>query len=312
MQFFDLPHRALFFKSPRSNDERLGEEVAQSVSFSSITKIKPSFVLVGHPDDEGVRSNHGRAGAQDGPDAIRAMLYKLTAGRDNFEPLYDLGNFIQTGTLAERQQQELTSIQTIFESKHRLISLGGGHDHAYADVGGMLKAVGKQKALVINIDAHLDMRAVVDSPNSGTAFFQLIEEFENFELIQVGIQPQANTAYYFDYAKKNKVKIYDLLDCAGQLQKVFYSIFKNVSLAKRPTFISIDMDAFSSAYAPGVSAASPIGLDPHEFLRAIPELCQKLDIRGLGFYEVAPRLDQDNQTSKLTAHLIHAFMYHLK
>lgn len=309
MQYFEIPSRALFYKSPRPNDARLGEVIDEILPFASLDKVPPGFALVGHANDEGVRANHGRLGSQQGPDSIRAMFYRLAPGRKKFPLLYDLGNFNTSGKISERQIIERACIQQIFKRKNKLISLGGGHDHAYADIGGFLKTLEKNRALVINIDAHLDVRAVVDGPNSGTAFFQLLEEFNNFDLLQIGIQPQANSLHHYEYCKKHNVKIYSLFESLGLLKKIFNSLHNGKGKFKKPVFLSIDLDVFSAAYAPGVSAASPIGLDPHELLQAMPCISSQFNVCGIGLYEVSPPLDQDNRTAKLAANILHSFLF---
>lgn len=313
MQYFEKPSRTFILKKPRPNDTHLSEIINNTLPFASLHKAPPGFVLVGHADDEGVRLNQGRVGCNQGPDAIRTMFYRLTPGQKKFPQIYDLGNFAVKGKFAERQKIELMCTQQIYKNKNKLISLGGGHDHAYVDVAGFLKCLGKKRALVINIDAHLDMRTVVDSPNSGTAFYQLREEFNNFDLVQIGIQPQTNSFYHLDYAKKRKVKVYTLIESLGKLEKIFKSLTTAVRATraqKKQVFLSIDLDAFSAAYAPGVSAPSPIGLDPHELVLAMPLITELFDIRGIGLYEVAPPLDYDNHTAKLAASILHSFLYH--
>jgi formiminoglutamase len=308
MQNFEPVSRTLFFKSPRKNDSRLGEYViaAQESALSAATS---GFVLLGYPDDEGIRRNHGRLGAKDAPDAIRSAFYKLTPGRENFPAVYDIGNLEVSGSLEDRQKKAKQSVAAIFKNGHRLLALGGGNDYAYPDVAGFLEnQSSKQKALVINIDAHFDLRSDENGPTSGTPFYQLLKEYDNFELVEIGIQPFGNSMQFFDFAKKNKVKVFNFEKTYGKL----LAVLKSLRAMKRPVFLCIDVDAFSSAYAPGASAASPIGLDPHELISAMPWVAQNMNIRGVGVYEVSPTLDRDNQTSKLAAQIVHSFLLNVK
>ena len=56
----------------------------------------------------------------------------------------------------------------------------------------------------------------------------------------------------------------------------------------RPTFLSLDIDVFSSLFAPGASQSWPMGIDPTEFIKLLDVLDKKLDVRMLGIYEVSP------------------------
>jgi formiminoglutamase len=204
----------------------------------------------------------------------------------------------------ERHESALKVIRDLQKAGHRTISLGGGHDYAYPDIAGFLE-VWKKKPLVINFDAHLDVRPDTDGPNSGSAFYRLLEKYKNFELVEVGIQPFCNSRNHRAYAEKKKVKIFDHADCHGRLLKVLAPYLKT----KRPTFVSIDIDAFSSAVAPGASASYGPGLDVNEFMAAFREMIRKLDVRGVGIYEVSPPLDFQNKTSQLAAILAHTYLH---
>ncbi|MCB0351756.1 MAG: formimidoylglutamase [Bdellovibrionales bacterium] len=296
-------------KTVYSDDSRLNELISD-YKISDIAKIVGRNVLLGHADDEGIRLNNGRAGSALAPDLIRAEFKKLTPGRADFPQIADVGNLTYQGTLAERQNQALETVKSVYLNNHRLLALGGGHDHAFSDVGGFLESFSKKKPIVINLDAHLDLRPLIKSPTSGTPFYQLIERYRPFDFYEIGIQQHSSSLAHLDYAKTNKVKVYTFLQSHGHLRTIFNGLIK---LAKnRPVFLSLDIDAFSSAYAPGASAASPIGLDPNEFLKIMPQVASKLNIQGLGIYEVSPPLDVDSKTSKLAAIFMHSFLLHAK
>jgi formiminoglutamase len=160
--------------------------------------------------------------------------------------------------------------------------------------------------LVIQVDAHLDVRPTLNGPNSGSAFYQLLEEYPKLELVQIGIQPCANSILHIAYAKSKGVKTYTFDQSRNKLE----SIFKTLTKKPRPVFLSIDIDAFSTAFAPGASASLPVGLDANEFVHRLPALVSNTNICGLGIYEVSPPLDRDGQTSKLAAQIIHTVLFH--
>jgi len=65
---------------------------------------------------------------------------------------------------------------------------------------------------------------------------------------------------------------------------------------------------FNSAYAPGVSAPQPFGLDPETVLIFIKHAFKTNKVIGLDIAEVSPRFDHDNNTAKLAAVIIYAII----
>src|SRR5437867_1737111 len=79
------------------DDPRLSDVI--EVWRGDLAALRPGrAVLIGFPQDEGVRRNHGRPGAAEGPRAIRQWLYRLTTwdalSKSDLTscPLLDAGN----------------------------------------------------------------------------------------------------------------------------------------------------------------------------------------------------------------------------
>ena len=94
---------------PRPDDPRLGEIV--EFWNGDTAALKPGRgVIVGFPQDEGVRRNQGRPGAAAAPNEIRRFLYRLTPWDGCREidlrknPPLDAGNIRIDGDLEKTQQ----------------------------------------------------------------------------------------------------------------------------------------------------------------------------------------------------------------
>jgi formiminoglutamase len=74
-------------------------------------------------------------------------------------------------------------------------------------------------------------------------------------------------------------------------------------------YTTIDLDGFSSAYAPGVSAASPVGFSPDIVLESLKVIIDSKKLISLDIAEMNPKYDGDQQTAKLAASLVH-FVLH--
>lgn len=305
----------LFFKSTKPNDSRLGEHV-QSISEFKNTTSSSSFVIAGYPDDEGIRINGGRLGASHAPDTIRKYLYKMTAPawKKTNAVVADAGNLHLDTALDVRHQSVIQKAKTALSNGHRWIGLGGGHDYGYSDGASFLDVYSKSKykPLVINFDAHLDVRDTSQGLSSGTPFYRLLSDFpeNSFEFVEIGVQSQCNSKNHYDWVVKKNAQVITHDDILlGSLTETVLERLAESLVHPRPTFLSVDIDAFSSAYAPGCSQSWSTGLEPNSFFVLLQILFERLDVRSLGIYEVSPPLDTDDRTSKLAAQIAHSFIY---
>jgi hypothetical protein len=66
--------------------------------------------------------------------------------------------------------------------------------------------------------------------------------------------------------------------------------------------LTVDLDCFAAAYAPGVSAPTPLGVGP-EAAESIRRCIASCRVRGADLAELAPALDADGRTARLAAAL---------
>lgn len=307
----------LFFSKNDPQDPRLGEK-SQSLELSQLKKqSKPGealeVYLLGYPDDEGIKLNGGRLGAAQAPDVIRRYLYRMTqphSWEKSFK-IFDLGNLQTNSPLPERHEQGSRSIESLTAANLNWLSFGGGHDYAYSDGAGFIKATSgaKQKPLVINLDAHLDVRPSTQGFNSGTAFHRLLTDFEGrFELLELGLQSQCNSRFHWQWAQSKGATLIPFENCVQHGLSAVLADSLDTS-PQRPLYLSLDIDCLSSAFAPGCSQSWATGFHVNEILESIKYLIQNFDVKGLGIYEVSPPLDLDNTTSKTAALIAHHYIF---
>ncbi|MGE0763771.1 MAG: formimidoylglutamase [Bdellovibrionales bacterium] len=303
----------LFFSSADSTDPRMGQ-MARPGQVAEVAA--QHWYLLGYPDDEGIRLNHGRPGASLAPNVIRHHLYRMTPDllQPHAQPIHDLGNLPLDLPLAERHKWAGELAALVFKKGGRWLALGGGHDYGYADGLGFLSHFQQTdvRPLLINFDSHLDVRPIDKGFNSGTPFRRLLEEFSNFDLIEIGMQSQCNAKAHLEWLKARGGHILTLNDILKSESSPRASIQKFLlphCNANRPTWISFDMDAFASAYAPGCSQSWATGLTPNDVLPTLDFICEKNQVYGLGVYETSPPFDVDDRTSRLAALLIHRLIH---
>ena len=280
------------------------------------TVTQPSFALLGFRCDEGIRRNNGRVGAAEGPTAIRQMFAKLPVQKQTFY-CFDAGNITCVDGDLESSQQALgDAVALLLKHKINPIVLGGGHEVAWGHYQGIAKAFPDKHLGIINFDAHFDMRPLL--PNlkgtSGTPFLQIAQAHNNtrdrFDYNCIGIQHAGNTRQLFDVAKSynTKVILADELH-QGQSEKCVDFIDRIID-QNEIIYLSLCLDVFASAFAPGVSAAQPLGLLPWHVIPLIRQTAASGKVICYDIAELSPRYDIDQRTAKLAANLIYEFIHH--
>ena len=296
-------HAELFYSRGDTHDPRLGESTAHSGS----TYAKAQAVILGCPQDEGVRRNGGRVGAALAPTEIRRHLYRLTTNGVESVRLFDLGDIVPQATLEQTHAVHQGVVQRLLEDGKRVITLGGGNDIAYADCAAL--ATVAPKFLAFNVDAHFDVRADAVC-NSGTPYRQLLEQhFLAPELFcEVGYQPQVNSRSYEQYLRGLGVALCSLSELleAGIPQTIELMLQNREEC--QAIFWGFDLDVVRASDAPGVSSPSPDGLTAREFCQIAEMAGEDPRTRLVEFTEVNPSHDLEARTSRLTAVAIHHYL----
>lgn len=292
--------------NPDIGNQYWHQEVAL-LDFQQIDKENIDIALLGYVCDEGVRRNLGRVGASQGPTALRERLAKLPIHFDK-KKVADIGNIICVDEDMEACQLAFAQTISNLISKNIFpIAIGGGHDMSYGHFKGIYNALDSDKTIgIINFDAHFDLRPVETKTNSGTPFNQIINEFENVEYVAIGIQRQANTKELFDIANKENIHFAVNYDCESSKEELNALKERLQPVIDRCDYlyITIDMDGFSSAYAPGVSAPSPLGFTPYFVFKMLRYLFDTNKVISCDIAELNPTLDRDNLTANLAAKLV--------
>lgn len=296
----------LFFSRHDENDPRLGDRVKTKPQVSGV-------VVLGYPDDEGVRLNGGQPGAAEGPRSIRHWLYRMTPHLERtLKPFSDVGDLNLEGDLAARHERATRVVSEFLQQGHQVLTLGGGNDYAYPDGHAFLNATaGQAKPLVINVDAHFDVRGLERGFSSGTPFYRLLESNHEFDFFEFGIQPHCNSRAHLEYVRSQGGHVLTMEEhftSGVSLLELTQRKWGELFLKKRPAFLAIDMDAFAWPYAQGTSAAWPLGISPQEFWPVLHFWLTRLDVRVMGLYEVAPRMDSTG-TPKLAAQWAHMYLH---
>ncbi|GAC14722.1 formimidoylglutamase [Aliiglaciecola lipolytica] len=276
------------------------------------TTDKTDLSILGFNCDLGVAANKGRVGAKNGPNSIRASLCSLAWHLQQIT-IKDLGNVEATKTLEAAQQAYAQQVYAALLSSQFVIGLGGGHEIALPSFLGLHKntqSKPKPKIGIINFDAHFDLRLPNPQPSSGTPFYQIAEyckqNSESFHYTCLGVAKPANTPALFERADALRVGYLLDEDCNIEAAK---SLLTPMLQEVDELYVTICLDAFSSAIAPGVSAPSSLGISLPFVVSIIRWLSQQQSSLGyawrlMDIAEMNPLFDVDSRTAKLAARLV--------
>lgn len=172
----------------------------------------------------------------------------------------------------------------------KVFSLGGDHSVTFP----IIKALHEQypKLDILHIDAHADLYHDYegDPYSHACPFARILENGFAVKLVQVGIRTL--NPHQADQAKKYKVDVHEMRNLN----------LNSIPKFENPLYISLDMDGFDPAFAPGVSHHEPGGLTP----RQVIDLIQSIDteVVGADIVEYNPDRDFQDMTAYLAAKMM--------
>ncbi|MFL9859679.1 formimidoylglutamase [Paraburkholderia madseniana] len=281
-------------------------------------------VIVGFGSDEGVRRNQGRIGAAHAPKELRRVLAGLPA-KTSMASLADAGDVVCDDGDLEGAQAELANVVSdVLASGGRPLVFGGGHEVAWGTYSGFrlhqdrvdgaradAVAAAARKLLIINFDAHFDLRQKRPA-NSGTPFDQIANDCAErgvpFNYTCFGISDLGNTASLFAHAEELGVRyVLDVDMQEPQLPQRLDDLQQLLDSAD-DVYLTIDLDVLPAATAPGVSAPAALGAP----LSVVEAMVQRVrasgKLRAADIAEYNPSLDQDKRTARAAARLAYRLL----
>lgn len=314
--------KVLSFVNQRVGESKLGEQLLTVASLAEIETSAAAFVLVGIPEDVGVRANHGIGGTKTAwQGTLKALLNMQSNSMLTGSEILLLGHFEiampeDNSIIGLRKKTAEVDalvgpvVEKILLAGKIPIVIGGGHNNAFP----LVKAlhVAKSQAVnVVNIDAHADLRNPGEGRHSGNPFStaieqHLIDQYFVFGLHQnyvhrevenkIAEQENINVCYFDDILISSET--------TDQIWKKF------TSGLNAPCGLEIDLDSIANTLS---SATSPSGFSLNEIRRIL--LNNRFNFNYLHICEGATALvdgRQDVSTGKAIAYLITDFVKALR
>jgi formiminoglutamase len=300
----------------RPNDPRLGEAVEfWRGGLPLLRSGRP--VLIGFPQDEGVCRNGGRVGAAEAPREIRRWLYRFVPfdceTNADLAALHmlDLGNVRIEGSLEDTQAALGEVVGAVLQSGAVPVILGGGHETAYGHYLGYVAAdlpVG-----IINIDAHLDVRPLINGKgHSGSPFRQIMEHathpLPGDRYVCLGAQPQSVARPHWLYAQQRGAVVRWVRRFRLTPETHVLRWAKRLAAKECQVYVSLDADVVLASDVSGVSAPNADGLFGKQGLGCARIAGQTPTVSSFDLVEINPRYDHDGQSARWAALAVWNFL----
>lgn len=310
----------------RIGETKFGEKISFIEKLEDLEKHPSKFVLIGIPEDIGVRANYGNSGTSKAWKATLGSLLNIQSNdMTNAKNVILLGEIdcdkqmkqanaisFQNNHYAE-ELGELVSqidhkvsyiIQKIIAAKKIPIIIGGGHNNSYGNLMGTSKAI-NTKVNCINLDAHTDFRSL-EHRHSGNGFSYAFEDGYLDKYFIVGLHRNYTSKAVFNTIDSNS-------------ERIKFNLFEDISVNGNLTFsealqeaerfccdknfgIELDMDSLEMM---GSSAISPNGFSVTQARIFVNYFSKMNNAKYLHICEGAPSLDIfPNQVGKTIAYLI--------
>ena len=320
----------------RSGEIKFGEKIitipkdVDVIDF--ITNSDAKFVLLGIPEDIGVRANLGRAGAAT---AYESALQSLANIQHNKfckgSNLIVLGQLNVSEEMEKAQNLDLSSKENrkeLFKLVEKLdvevshiihqicstgkipIIVGGGHNNAYGNIKGLALAKGKP-VNAVNFDAHTDFR-ILEGRHSGNGFSYAFEDGFLKKYFVFGLHENFVSKSVFNTLKEltSRVKYVTYEEVEVKREKNFETELENALnfIKNEPFGVELDLDAIPNIPS---SAMTLSGFSVDKARHFVYYLGKNQNASYFHICEGAPELDDSKNnhlTGKLIASLITDFM----
>lgn len=281
---------------------------AKVPGYNSAETPTPHAAILGIPTDEATTQHPG---ARYGPRAIREASTQFPyykRGRGYFDPergramlaeleLRDAGDVEIIPTLPQENAMRIAeAVTTLIARGIFPVCLGGDHSVTAA----ILPAFSGTPIHLTQIDAHMDFadRLAGASSTHASPMRRARELSHIRSLTQIGIRSIVSSAEDYEAARALGNRV---VTTAEVLEMPGHDWWAELS---GDAYLTVDIDAFDPAAAPGTGFAEPGGLQFRDVARLLRTLTGRLRLRGMDLVEVNPYFDSSRRTALLAARTI--------
>lgn len=192
----------------------------------------------------------------------------------------------------------------IYETKPKVVFLGGDHSISYSTVRAFLdycENSGKKPCLIV-FDAHPDCMEPLKEPTHEEWLRKVVEEgFPAENILLVGIRNSWESE--IEFIKEKKIRTLSINSILLNIEDSCDAIMEFSN--GKELYVSIDIDVIDPAFAPATGYSNEVGgLTSREFLYLISRINKIKNLRALDLVEINPEKDSDGKTVKLGAKIL--------
>lgn len=280
------------------NFDYKANQFANSIDFyetQDLTDYKIAIIGVGEE-----RNAYNNFGCSLAPNNVRKYLYRLTS-LNGTSKIIDLGN-LKVGDTTQDTYFALSSIlEDLIKNNILPIIIGGSQDLTYANFLAYKNL--EQTINLVTIDSKFDLGVPDEDLNSQNFLTKIILHQPNylFNYSNIGYQ-----SYFIDKEENDLMnKLFFDTYRLGQVQK---NIEEVEPIVRNADILSFDISAIRQSEAPGNSNASPNGFYGEQACQISRYAGLSDKLTSIGFYELNPEEDKNDQTSHSVAQMIWYFI----
>jgi formimidoylglutamase len=247
------------------------------------------------------------------PEAIRRALTRYSTWIDNGDDLRhlaarDLGDSAISELRPEQALNPLASaVRSAVMEAQAVVVLGGDNSVTRPGVRGLDEQL--ERVGVLTFDAHFDLRDTESGLTNGNPIRALLEDgLPGPNVVQLGIQPFANSAAYAEIAHQDGVRFLTMHDV--EMHGIMHLVSRHLDYLAENTdsiYVDVDLDVLDRAFAPACPGSRPGGLTPGD-LQFATRLCgAHPKVRAMDLVEVDPTQDVADVTVLAAASFLLSF-----
>jgi arginase family enzyme len=238
------------------------------------------------------------------PAAVRVVLDRLSTYDLEFDR--DLGRVAATdlGDLAlaslrpaEALEPIAAAVRNALSSAEALVLLGGDNSITRPGFHGIPREF--ERVGLMTFDAHLDLRDLEPELTNGNPVRALLADgLPGGHVVQVGIQPFANSSKYYQIAREAGIKIISVSQVrATGIERAVEAALESLDQAVDSIYVDLDLDVLDRVFAPATPGSRPGGLTPAD-LRTAARMCgAHPKVRVMDIVEMDPTKDVSEATA---------------
>lgn len=296
--FLEPPTPSVMEMAASLPDNSLGRKVKFIDRETEETELgKIDIAIIGVKEERGAVNNKG---CSEGPDKIRKKLYPLFAGA--YTPkIADFGNIGAGNSINDTYFAVNTVMTELLKKKVVVIILGGSQDITYAAYRAYEGL--EQTVNIVSVDPKIDIGAINEDVTSHNYLGNIILHQPNY------LFNYSNLGYQTYFTDQSNIELMDkLFFDSYRLGQVKADMSEVEPVVRNADILTFDMGAIRYSDAPGNRNSSPNGFNGEEACQITRYAGLSDKLTTIGFFELNPMCDKDEQTAFLVAEMIWYFI----